>query len=411
MFLEEAGVMWAPVFCGFKSIRFIRHFERKTQDSNFLQISFLLSYKSFPMKPNDLQWKMLMNIVLFLFISNTSLAQALGDTLISDKSESIGKKLKKYDVEISGVIQVHYLNEFNTNGDSLRDPDGFRILRARLQASGKINKFTSFQFMIDPRSPEQGGLLRDAFIDLQFLPNQKLRVGKQKTQFGWENRMSVTELYTVNRAEYSDAVARGENLRDIGIGLLGNIPLNKQWRIENDITFTNGTRHDIKTPLDFQSKKALWGRVGARYKKDNLEVNLGGSFGYGGLRYLGDSIENPNDDVYVNFWRAGVDLEVDHKYFFIASEYGLGVDMNADTLYDDPFGYHAQLAIKTKWNAGPMIRYDSAVDEFNRTTFGLYYGKPKDKLRVIINYEYRKKIIDVPEGHDDRFYVQMQLRF
>lgn len=345
------------------------------------------------------------------FVSNKSMAQAIADTTNNTSYKSIGKKLKKYDVEISGVLQVHYLNEFNTNGDSLRDPDGFRILRARLQASGKINKFTSFQLMIDPRSPEHTGLLRDAFIDLQYLKNQKIRIGKQKTMFGWENRMSITDLYTVNRAEYSDAVARGENLRDIGIGLLGDIPLGKNLKITNDVTFTNGTRHDIKTPQDFQSKKALWGRMGLNYKKKKLEIALGGSFGYGGLRYLGDSIENANDDVYVNFWRLGVDLEVDHQYFFIAAEYGLGEDMLSDTLYDDPFGYSAQLAIKTKWRIGPVFRYDSAVDEFNRTTFGIYYGRPKDKLRVIVNYEYRKKIIDVPEGHDDRFYVQMQLRF
>ena len=178
------------------------------------------------------------------------------------QSDTLKKKSKKYQVKISGVLQFHYLNEFNTNGDTIRDPDGFRILRARITFKGGINKFTSFEIMIDPRAPEQGGILRDAFVKFNVIRNQTIRVGQQKTQFGWENRQSITELYTVNRAEMSDGVSRGENLRDIGIGILGHIKLNKKIRIEDAITFTNGTRANVAGPYDFNPKKAFWGRLG-----------------------------------------------------------------------------------------------------------------------------------------------------
>ena len=325
--------------------------------------------------------------------------------------DSTKKEKAKYKVKISGVLQVHYLNEFNTNGDTIRDPDGFRILRARLIASGKVSKNISYQLMIDPRSPELGGMLRDAYAEFHYIKNQKIRVGQQKTQFGWENRQSITKLYVVNRSEMADNVSRGENLRDIGIGILGYIPINKNLRFENAVTFTNGTRSNVRGPYDFNTKKALWGRFGLSYKKKEFETSIGGSFGLGGLRYLGDDIVDPADDIYANFNRVGVDAEFNNKHFFLVGEYGMGTDRVSDTIYSEPFGYSVLLAIKTRWKAGPMIRYDVFEDEFKRITFGAFYGLPNEKLRFLINYEYRGLYTDVPNGHDDRLYIQMQIVF
>ncbi|MEZ5012902.1 MAG: porin [Chitinophagales bacterium] len=326
-------------------------------------------------------------------------------------TDSVKRSNKKYKPELSGFIQAHYLNEFNTNGDTLRDPDGFRILRVRLEVKGDVNKYVGYDVSIDPRAPEQGGILRDAFLVLHLLKDQDIRVGQQKTGFGWENSISSTKLYTVNRAEMSDAVSRGENLRDIGIGITGHIKLNDTWRIEDAVTLTNGTKFNVTGPYDFNTKKALWGRLGMRYKNEALQMRCGASFGYGGLRYLNDSLYNPNDDVYVDFWRIGADLEIEHDWFFLAGEWGMGEDMAADTLFDDPIGYQIELAAKTKWNCGPLVRYDVFQDEWKVWTFGAYYGKPKDPFRVLINYIARGNIIDQPGGHDDRLYIQMQVAF
>ncbi|MFN0274651.1 MAG: porin [Chitinophagales bacterium] len=331
-------------------------------------------------------------------------------------TDTSGNNKKKNIIKIDGFIQVHSRSQFDTNGDSVTDPLGFRLLRARLIARGDVNNFTSYELEIDPRSPEITGVVRDAYIELHLLNKpdiiQDLRIGQQKIQFGWENRQSSTEMYFVNRAEMSDAVSRGENLRDVGLGLLGKIPLNANVRIENDITFTNGTRSNPQGPFDFNPKKALWGRIGVRYKTPKIELNLGGSFGYGGLRFLGDSIEIPDDDVFVDFKRIGADVGVEMKNFFFVSEFGKGTDMAADTLYDDPIGALAILAIKTKWDIGPSIRYDVFQDEWKRVTVGAYYGKPKDRLRFLINYEFRGQITDIlPYRHDDRLYVQAQVRF
>ena len=58
-----------------------------------------------------------------------------------------------------------------------------------------------------------------------------------------------------------------------------------------------------------------------------------------------------------------------------------------------------------------MIRYDVFEDEFKRITFGAFYGLPNEKLRFLINYEYRGLYTDIPNGHDDRLYIQMQIVF
>ena len=377
------------------------------RQSNFKLTAYL--FKQLILSTNNEKQTTMKKIILFSLIILSGIINSSAQT--STLPDSTTKKNEKHKVNVSGVLQFHYLTELNTNGDTIRDPDGFRILRVRLIFIGDINKYISYQVMIDPRAPEQGGVLRDAYMEFHLIKNQDIRIGQMKTQFGWENRQSITELYTVNRAEMSDGVSRGENLRDLGIGILGDIKLNNNFRIEDAITFTNGTRINVAGPYDFNKKKALWGRVGLRYKKDDFIVRIGGSFGYGGIRYLGNNLIDPNDDVYVDFKRIGTDLQVDYKYFFLAAEYAKGTDRVSDTLYGEPMGYQALLAIKTKFKVGPFARYDVFEDEWKVLTLGAYYGNPKDKFRILINYMLRGNITDIPNGHDDRLYVQAQICF
>ena len=115
--------------------------------------------------------------------------------------------------------------------------------------------------------------------------------------------------------------------------------------------------------------------------------------------------------MYADFKRFGSDLQVDHKYFSFACEYAMGTDRVNETLYGEPSGYQALLALKTKWNVGPFARYDVFEDEWKVLTVGAYYGLPKDKYRVLVNYILRGNIKDIPQGHDDRLYIQMQIAF
>ena len=318
--------------------------------------------------------------------------------------------LKKYKPHISGMLQVHYLTEFNTNGDSIQDPDGFRVLRARLTAEGKIAPKISYQIMIDPRAPEQRGILRDCYISFDFAKDQSIRVGQQKTQFGYENTQSIAELYVVNRSEMSDNLSRGVNLRDCGIGWLGKKKIAEHFRLDHGITFTNGSGLNVQGPWEFSSTKNLWAKAGLRYKKNDVAIRIGFSYGNGGIKDPGDLLFDPADDFFIRFMRYGTDVQMDHKWFNVSGEYAMGKETINDTL-EDHFGYQVTLAGKTPLKFGPLFRYDGMDDEFKRMVVGLYYGEPKDRLRLLINYEFRGEIKDIPEGHDDRLYIQLQLCF
>src|SRR6185295_11507812 len=99
---------------------------------------------------------------------------------------------------------------------------------------------------LDPRAPEINGVLRDAFLRFTFIRGHQLRVGQQKTQFGYENRESSSELYAVNRTELSETLSRGVTLRDIGVGLIGHLNLGRGWRLEDAITVVNGAGFNVQ---------------------------------------------------------------------------------------------------------------------------------------------------------------------
>lgn len=321
--------------------------------------------------------------------------------------------------DLYGFAQVFFRHAFNTGSDGIVDNDNFRVQRVRLGIKGDITPWASYVVEIDPRAPEVTGILRDAYLRLDVIPNQQIRIGQQKTQFGYENRESSSELFAINRTEVSDNLSRGLTLRDIGIGIIGHYQINEAWRIEDALTIVNGAGMNVQN--DDTSTKNYWGRIGVRHRtgKDSWE-RLGVSGGTGDFIDAEDPAD-PSDDVLTNFRRWGVDLEIDRKWFFASAEYVSGdeetslvEDPGAGTEESKPDGYYFNLIGKTPWHIGPIVRYDVFSDTFARWTVGAYYGEPKDRFRVLLNYEYREKFEDslgnVGRG-DDKLYLWTQFRF
>jgi hypothetical protein len=349
-------------------------------------------------------------------------ARGVGPTNASGTEPAKGAKGdadKHKGPELYGFAQVFYRHAFNTGSDGVVDNDNFRVQRVRLGIKGDITPWASYVVEIDPRAPEVTGILRDAYLRLDVIPNHQIRIGQQKTQFGYENRESSSELFAVNRTEVSDNLSRGVNLRDIGLGIIGHIPINDAWRIEDALTIVNGAGMNVQD--DDTSTKNYWGRIGVRHRtgKDSWE-RLGFSAGTGDFIDQGDP-EDTADDTLNNFRRWGADLEVDRKWFFVSAEYVSGdeevslvEDPGAGTEEDKPDGYYFNFVGKTPWHIGPIIRYDVFGDAFERWTVGAYYGDAKDKFRVLLNYEYRKKFEDslgnIGRG-DDKLYLWTQMRF
>ena len=336
------------------------------------------------------------------------------------KGKKAGKKFGK--PKLYGFAQAFYREAFDTGIDNVVDNSNFRVQRVRLGVKGDINSWASYEIEIDPRAPEVTGILRDAYLRLNVIPNHEIRIGQQKTQFGYENRESSTHLFAVNRAEMSDSISRGLNLRDIGVGLLGHVNVSDSWRIEDAITVVNGAGINVQN--DDTSRKNVWGRIGVRHKSGDDWERFGISGGAGDYIDPNDPLD-PEDDILVKFDSIGIDVEVEREWFFLSAEYAFGNNQQTNAtppadpgdLLDEeskPDGYYVSLVGKTHWKVGPILRYDVFNDTFARWTFGAYYGNPKDQFRVMVNYEYRKTFEDA-EGNigrgDDKAYLWAQYRF
>ena len=309
-----------------------------------------------------------------------------------------------------GFVQTFYRHAFETGDDGVFDAPNFRVQRVRLGVRGDLYKWLSYEVEVDPRAPEVKGLLRDAFLAFKFIPRHQLRVGQQKTQFGYENRESSSDLFAVNRTEVSDALSRGVNLRDIGVGLIGNVRLSKGWRLEDAITVVNGD--GLNAQADSTRRKNVWGRIGLRYRNDaaDVTVRVGASGANGDQIAEGLDPNDPADDFREEFTRTGTDIQIDHRRFLFTAEYVKGVNDNTVTgESDEPDGYYLNVVGKTRWKVGPVARLDTFADEFRRWTLGGYYGLPNVPLRVFVNYEYRQ-LKDGVRG-DDKLYVWTQVRF
>ncbi len=330
-----------------------------------------------------------------------------------EKKEKRKKAHKPYaKPHLYGFMQTFFRYSLHTNDpteDPNVDPPNFRVQRVRVMLDGGLLPWLSYKIGIDPRAPEITGILRDAYFDVtQVIPSHKLRVGQQKTQFGYENNESSSELFYVNRAELSDALGRGQNLRDIGVGLLGRIKLGGGFRIEDAITVVNGA--GLNQQDDNNRKKNVFGRIGVRYKPKGGDtwVRAGISGARGDILELGDDLVDPADDVLISFLRVGADLELDTKWLFAAVEVAHGREKDPAEQVNVT-GWYVNLVGKTPYPVGPLFRVDAFGDEFRRFTFGAYYGAPSATFRVLLNYELRQLKDDV--RGDDRIYVWTQVRF
>jgi len=311
----------------------------------------------------------------------------------------------KYTPHVAGYLQVRYRNPIDTNNDHSVKPDNFRLDRVRLKVNGKITKRIGYSVEFDPRAPDITGILRDAYISAKYIPHHEIRVGQQKTQFGYENVESSTKLYYVDRAKVSDRIARGITGRDIGLGLIGEIPIACGFSVEDAVTLVNGAGANAQN--DDNEGKDVWGRLGGRYENGalDLDLRLGGSLGIGDRFNPGTDPISPIDDYRYDFLRLGTDVQADTKWAFVSAEYVWARDTDQQTKAKvTAKGYYAMIAGKTPWRVGPMVRYDTFADTYKRWTFGAYYGKRGDPLRAMINYEHRK-------GKDDRLILWAQAKF
>jgi hypothetical protein len=328
---------------------------------------------------------------------------------------------------LSGYLQVFFRLNVDSNGDGEHRPSAFRVQRARLEVDGDLTERISYQVEIDPRPPLVTGFLRDCYLAVRLLQHQTLRIGQQKTPWGWENRQSSTELFTVNRTELSDSLGRGVNLRDLGLGLVGRHRLGGGFRLEDHLAIVNGAGMNVQE--DDDGRKNLWGRLGLRYKFGENKAWLGVSGGMGSMFEEGDLEPDPrrslppgvdvdDDDAFILFRRVGTDVEYDGRWAFAAAELAMGREETRPSSPGEPLapprevatstGYYLMALVKTPWRLGPLARYDVLDEDWERLTLGAYYGNPEDRIRFLLNAELRR---EEGKASDVRSYLWMQGRF
>ena len=289
------------------------------------------------------------------------------------------------DPEIGGYIQYHFNHPIG--GAENR----FRVQRARLSVEGDFNEKISYEMDIDPRSPNHAGTLRDAFFNIEFRPGHVLRLGQHKTKFGYINNRSSSRLYVVNRPEMADAVSRGINLRDIGASLIINRPMGGGRTAEYWLSVVNGAGMNVQR--DNNKAKNVYGRIGLKSRGSGLDWRLGVSGAVGDIFEPSGRPEfAANGGYFLDFKRAGSDLQIDGDRFHLATEFVIS-NQKERGLTENIFGYYAMLVGKTSGNWGPLVSYDSINHTENvRLTVGGYHGRPNDGFRVLVNYEVRGAI-------------------
>ena len=328
------------------------------------------------------------------------------DTASRDSAR--GSRGRRPSVRVSGYVHVFYKGRRDANGDGVVEPGVFRVQRARIEFRGDVTRHVGYDLEIDPRAPDITGILRDAFISLDYVPHHEIRIGQQKTMFGYENPASSSRLFVVNRSEVSDRLSRGINLRDVGVGVVGSVPLGSGFRFEDALTVVNGSGLNVQA--DSTGRKNVWGRFGARYRHAGWTVRFGVSAASGDLTEPADSGPPAVAPFTFTFTRLGAGLEIDHPRVFFAAEYVSGDDRAPASIPGaggHRSGYYVIAVGKTRWGVGPLLRYD-ASDDFQRWTVGAFAGLPTSPASLLLNYEMFQ---DGLGTHDDRFYLRLQVRF
>lgn len=307
--------------------------------------------------------------------------------------------------KISGYIQFGFTEEFDSNGNGNVDPSRFEIKRARIKLRGDVTKTIRYKLSVAPNVTNMNRFMRDAYLAIEVLENHELLLGQQKTQFGYENNVSVARLYFANRAEVTEDLSQGTTVRDVGVGFIGSVKLNENWQLEDAITVVNGAGMNVDE--DNTPKKNVWGRLGFRYKLEPLSLRFGVSAGTGDITNDGKDPVDPKDDIIIDFTRVGTDVQFEYQWIKIVMEYVNATDEKPGKDPVEKNGYYVNLIGKTSYAINPVIRHETiGRKQLPRNTIGAYYGKPSAKFRLLTNYESR-----AAENGDDRFFVIVQASF
>lgn len=120
-----------------------------------------------------------------------------------------------YRLQLRG--HVHFDGRFFSNDGGRLATDTFLLRRVRPILAGTVGRH--FEFQVMPDFGMGTAVLQDAWLDVNYSPKLRVRVGKFKSPVGLERLQSATALAFVERA-YPTALVPN---RDVGVMLHGNL--------------------------------------------------------------------------------------------------------------------------------------------------------------------------------------------
>lgn len=209
----------------------------------------------------------------------TSVDKLQGSVTKLQKSDSstwkgdFGKNFK-----INSGIQVRYNGNITKGADYASQSSNFNIPLSDITVSSNITDHIKFSTSIFPMrmggpTPSSRGLLGDAYLSTDIIPNHNIYLGQTRVPIGSEGSQSPYTLETIDRAQISRNFA---DFRDTGIKVAGNYPF-----IEYFAGVFNGSKDNTKD-INNETDYATWVQIKPFFKHPALgELVLGGGYDYG----------------------------------------------------------------------------------------------------------------------------------
>jgi len=192
----------------------------------------------------------------------------------SDKAFALSSPNKAFELKLRGYLQADA--RFVADDDNRTFSDTFLLRRVRPIFEGTLYK--TFGFFLMPDFAAGTTVLQNASVDVNFLPEVKLRIGKMKGPIGLERLQSGTYVRFVERGLPTNLVPN----RDIGVQLFGDL-------FDNTVSYAvggfNGAPDGGNSDLDVSDGKEFEGRVFTTPLRNhfgpfqNLGVGFAGSYG------------------------------------------------------------------------------------------------------------------------------------
>ncbi len=181
-----------------------------------------------------------------------------------------------YRLRITGYTQLD--GRFFLEDDEKDDTNRFLFRRVRVSLEGTLARY--FEYRIMPDFAGSSLALFDAYTDITYFPDFKLRIGKFKPPVGLERLQSATAIPFVERGLPTNLVPN----RDIGVQLWG-----EPWNgaVTYALGIFNGAQDGQNNDGELNDDKDFAGRLFLHPLRntqfvafENLGVGLAGTFGH-----------------------------------------------------------------------------------------------------------------------------------